>query len=248
MQRRVEMNALDVRLHSRAARPTTAEARAVELLRTRLESFARQLRRVSVRLEQKISGPGKVDQACRVELNLVDVPDAPQILVEGRAPNERAAVDEAAEAAFLAVEEEVARAERRRARSRRTAKVKTTGARSETQTAETAAAELEEAAEVERHHTTPRSVKTANPQRGRHIHKTQRQARATSAREVSATKPSRKSTRKSANRSKRDSNQVRRTKRAVRSPTQRASRSQAQSTRVRAEPSGSRSAGTIVDG
>jgi hypothetical protein len=231
------MSPVDIRLHSRGARPTTAEARAIDMVRERLEEFARHLRRVVVRLEQRISGPGKVDQACRVEVTLVNVDDAPQLLVEGRAPTERAAVDQAADAARIAVQQEVERAERRR-HARRPAKTraaeKKAAGKKAAATAETVEdEELELAKEAASHHFTPRSVKTAHPRRGRHIHKTQRQARATSAREVSATTPSRKSTRRSANRSKRDSNLARRTQRSVRSPEERATRAGARTTRVR---------------
>lgn len=235
MQPMATMSPMDIRLQARGGRPTTAEARALEVVRERLEGFARHLRRVVVRLEQKISGPGRVDQSCRVELTLVNVDDAPQLLVEGRAPNERTAVDQAAEAALLAVQQEVERAERRRrsrrplAKARPRATAATRGAIGETD-------ELEQVTEAESHHFTPRSVKTAHPQRGRHIHKTQRQARATSAKEVSATRPSRKSTRRSANRSKRDSNEVRRAGRAVRSPEARATRARARAGRGAAAP------------
>ncbi len=215
------MKALDIRLYSRAARPTTGEARAVELVRSRLEEFAQHLRRVFVRLEQRIIGPGKVDQACRVEVTLTKVADAPQFVVEGRAPSAPEAIELAADAAASAVRREVEVTERKRGRASRKAE---TGAKTVAVERSTEPLEEPDIIASDTRHFTPRSVKTAHPRRGRHIHKTQRQARATSAREVSATKPSRKSTRRSANRMKRDSNLARRTERKVSSPEARAGR------------------------
>lgn len=225
------MKALDVRLYARAARPTTGEARAAETLRDRLAPYGPHLRRVSVRIEQRISGPGKVDQTCRVEVTMMKVTGAPQFVVEGRAATEHEAITLAADAAAFAVRREVEAAVEKQSRRKPHAAARSSSVaveRTETEGAElTQADEVERAREAEQvaHHFTPRELKTARPARGRHIHKTLRQSRATSARETTAARrPSRKSTRRSANRSKRDSNQARRTKRSVRSPEETARR------------------------
>jgi hypothetical protein len=222
------MDKLEIHLYSRAGRPTTVEERAVEAVRTKLEKYARHLRRVGVRLDQRINNSGQLDQSCRVEVTLIKVLDSPKLLVEGRAPSGQEAAALAADAVFGAVEREVMAAQRRGRRASPRAKSKTLEVR---RAEEESALENAEAIarEAEERHLTPRRVKTAHPQRGRHIHKTQRQSRATSAREAppATGRPSRKSTRKSANRSKRDSNQARRNERDVRSP-------EAQATRARA--------------
>ena len=227
---------MEIRLYPRAARPTTAEEHAVDALRTKLEPYAKHLREVSVRFDDVIRPSGKVDRSCRVDVTLVQVEGSPKLSVEGRAPNERDAADAAADGMEGAVRREVEEVQRRRSKTSKTGKRKAKAKRAaaserfvEVRRGEPEATEglseydiLEEQAREGRH-ATPRAVKTARPMRGRHIHKTQRQARATAAREISATsRPSRKSTRKSANRVKRDSNLARKTKRAVRSPEQRA--------------------------
>ncbi len=231
---------MEIRLYPRAARPTTAEERAVDTLRSRLAPYEKHLREVSIRFDDVIRPSGKVDRACRVDVTLAQVFDAPKLSVEGRAPNERDASDAAADGVEGAVRREVEDAERRLSKTskKKAARMKAKRAAASERVLEVARAErggteglsefdiLEEQAREGRH-ATPRAVKTARPMRGRHIHKTQRQARATAAREISATRPSRKSTRKSSNRSKRDSNQARRTRRAVRSPEQRAAASAA---------------------
>jgi len=236
---------MEIRLYPRAPRPTTAEEHAVDTLRSRLEQYAKHLREVSIRFDDVIRPSGKVDRACRVDVTLAQVVDAPKLSVEGRAPNERDAADVAADGVEGAVRREVEEAERRRSKNakRKGAKIRAKRAAGherflEVRRGEEAPAEgfsevdiLEEQAREGRH-ATPHAVKTARPMRGRHIHKTQRQARATSAREVSATRPSRKSTRRSANRVKRDSNLARQTKRAVRSPEQRAEAAQARAARA----------------
>ncbi len=234
---------MEIRLYPRAARPTTAEEHAVDALQTKLEPYAKHLREVSVRFDAVIRPSGKVDRSCRVDVTLVQVEGAPKLSVEGRAPNERDAADAAADGMAGAVRREVEEVDRRRSKtSKRKPKAKRAAASErfvEVRRGEPGATEglseydiLEEQAREGRH-ATPRAVKTARPMRGRHIHKTQRQARATSAREISATtRPSRKSTRKSANRSKRDSNLARKTKRSVRSPEQRAEAAQARGARA----------------
>ena len=233
------VSSMEIRLYPRATRPTTAEEHAVDALRTRLEPYAKHLRQVSIRFDDVIRPSGKVDRSCRVDVTLAQVFDSPKLSVEGRAPNERHAADAAADGVEGAVRREVEEVERRRSRgSKRKAKAKSAGGERvvEVRREETEATEglseydiLEEQARQGRH-ATPRAVKTANPMRGRHIHKTQRQSRATAAKEISATRPSRKSTRRSANRVKRDSNLARQTKRAVGSPKQRASAAQARGT------------------
>jgi len=227
---------LEIRLYPRAMRPTTAEEHAVGVVRSGLEGYGKHIRRVGIRLDQIISAPGKLHWACRVEVTLVKVVDAPKFYVEARARTEQEAVALAGDAILDAVRREVEEAERRRDRARKpkVARRKAEGAPRLLEVRRTQAlgggeteaelAERDREAAKERH-LTPRSVKTAHPLRGRHIHKTQRQARATSARELSAAeRPSRKSTRKSANRSKRDSNQARRHERELRSPKTRATR------------------------
>ncbi len=225
---------LEIQLYPRAMRPTAAEEQAVGVVRSRLEGYGKHIRRVGIRLDQIISAPGKVHWACRVEVTLVKVVDAPKFYVEARARTEQETVALAGDAILDAVRREVEEAERRRDRARKpkVARRKAEGAPKPVEVQRTQAlrageteaelAERDREAANERH-LTPRAVKTAHPLRGRHIHKTQRQARATSAREVSAAeRPSRKSTRRSANRSKRDSNQARRNEREVRSPKTRA--------------------------
>ena len=225
--------AFEIQLYPRAGRPTTAEGRAVDTVRERLAPYSRHLRRVGVRFDRSTSPRGNVDQTCRVDVTLVGVADAPKVLVEGRAPSASEAADLAADAAGGAVRREVEEAERRPSKKQRRRKLERARARViEVRRGESAsepdAQQWEQVPEEELmrpEHLTPREVKSANPRRKRHIHKTQNQARATAARELSATRPSRKSTRKSANRSKRDSNLARRTEREVRSPEARAARS-----------------------
>ena len=231
---------MEIRLYPRAARPTTAEEHAVDALQSRLEPYAKHLREVRIRFDDVIRPSGKVDRSCRVDVTLARASASPKLSVEGRAPNERDAADAAADGMEGVVRREVEAIERRRTKTTKQ-KAKTKRATGE-RVVEVRRGEEEEATEGlseydileeqarEGRHATPRAVKTANPMRGRHIHKTQRQARATAAREISATRPSRKSTRRSANRSKRDSNLARQTKRAVRSPKQRASAAQARGT------------------
>jgi hypothetical protein len=274
------MEEIEIHLYARGGRPTTAEARAVDVIRSRLGMFTKHLRRVGTRLDQVVNARGKLDQVCRVEVALVKVLDAPKLCVEGRASTAQEAADLAADAVEGAVRREVEAAQRRALRNRKhkatreraeraaRAKARLAGAprllavrraaaegggieetevETEIATSSTqpgleelepseAAREASEEEAKARRHSTPRRVKTAHPQRGRHIHKTQRQARATSAREVSATRPTRKSTRKSANRSKRDSNQARRTEREVRSSGAAAARSAARTQRGAGRP------------
>src|SRR5262249_39640689 len=110
---------LEIHLYPRRGRPTTAEEHAVEVLRSRLDQFGRYLRRVGVRFDELINPRGTFDQACRVDLTLVDVLDARKFLVEGRAPNAKEAAELAADAASGAVRREVEEAERRLARRRK---------------------------------------------------------------------------------------------------------------------------------
>ncbi|MBX3200295.1 MAG: hypothetical protein KF894_19315 [Labilithrix sp.] len=203
------------------------------LVRSRLEKHSKHLRRVGVRLTQLINGSGELDWTCRVEVAMTKVA-TPKFYVEGRAPQVLEAAELAADAVEGAVRREVegssgkrsSGARRRPAEGARSVEVR----RGASQPFESDEAQLaREREEDTLRRMTPRAVKTANPMRGRHIHKTRQQAQATSAREVSATRPSRKSTRKSANRSKRDSNLVRRAKRDTRSPDARAARAAARS-------------------
>jgi hypothetical protein len=213
-----------IQLQPRAVRPSAAEAYAVEALRARLDEYGRHLRGVRLRFDEVSHGPGDIDKICRVHVTLAGVRDVPGFVVEGRAPHEREAADLAVDAVHgavrRAIEEGLGRRQMRKlAASRRKRKVPIL------EVTRAAGEELVEEAEPRaRGSTTPRALKTARPPRGRGLHKTQREARATASREVSATQPSRKSTRKSANRSKRDSNQLLRTRRAVRSPGARAER------------------------
>ena len=162
-------------------------------------------------------------------MTLVSVFDAPKLLVEGRARSEQEAADIAADADEGAVRREVEEVESRLKKKQLRKVEPTSGKQASVRREEgaTTNASEEELAAEEPNRITPREVKTAHPRRKRHIHKTQRQARATSAIEFSATRPSRKSTRKSANRSKRDSNLARSTKRSVRSPKARATKAAA---------------------
>jgi hypothetical protein len=196
-------------LKPQALRPTAAEVRAVQTLALTLAPYADHIRRVSVRIARTTGRAVAFDHVCRVHVALRDVYDVPSFLVEGEGSSDREAAQLAAEAArrvvLLALGGEVA-----------------TQARSNESIEEEARTRAAETAR--RHHTTPREVKSAKPLRGRHIHKTQRQARATSARELSKGRPSRKSTRRSSNRSKRESNQVLRHERAIRAPKERAAR------------------------
>ncbi|MBX3265069.1 MAG: hypothetical protein KF782_35685, partial [Labilithrix sp.] len=219
----------ETHLYSRAARPTTAERHAVALVGTRLDKYSKHLRRAGVRLTQLINASGQLDWTCRVEVAMTKGA-TPKFYVEGRARQVLEAVELAADAVEGAVRREVEGASERSGAGRRRA---TSGLRGVEVRRGAAARRGAEAREGEGlpeledealRRLTPRAVKTANPMRGRHIHKTRRQAQATSARELSATRPSRKSTRKSANRSKRDSNLVRRAKRDTRSPEARAAR------------------------
>jgi|GEM_PF-2700457 len=230
---------MEIRLYPRAARPTTAEEHAVDALRSRLEPYSKHLREVSIRFDDVIRPSGKVDRSCRVDVALARAFATPKLSVEGRAPAERDAADAAADGMEGVVRREVEAIQRRRSKTAKRKAKTTRGAGErvvEVRRGEEEATEglseydiLEEQAREGRH-ATPRAVKTANPMRGRHIHKTQRQSRATAAPEVSATRPSRKSTRRSANRVKRDSNLARSTKRAARSPKQRAEVAKARGT------------------
>lgn len=231
---------MEIRLYPRAARPTTAEERAVDTLRSRLEPYAKHIREVKVRFDDVIRPSGKIDRACRIDVTLHQVFDSPKLSVEGRAPNDRDAAEVAADGAAGAVRREVEESDRRlskttkrRAAARPKAKVaaKVVEVRRGGEEGPSEYDLIEEQARAGRH-ATPHAVKTARPMRGRHIHKTQRQARATSAPEISAKRPSRKSTRKSANRSKRDSNLARQNTRSTRSPEQRAAAAQARGARA----------------
>lgn len=231
---------MEIRLYPRAARPTTAEEHAVDTLQSRLEPYAKHIREVKIRFDDVIRPSGKVDRACRVDVTLHQVLDSPKLSVEGRAPNDGDAAEVAADGVAGAVRREVEEAERRLGKTSKRKAAARPKAKREPAVVEVRRGGEEGPSEYdlleeqarEGRHATPRAVKTARPMRGRHIHKTQRQARATAAREISAKRPSRKSTRKSANRSKRDSNLVRQNKRAVRSPEQRAAAAQARGARA----------------
>ncbi|MBX3204943.1 MAG: hypothetical protein KF764_07730 [Labilithrix sp.] len=225
------MHDFETHLYSRAARPTTAERYALGLVRTRLEKYAKHLRRVGVRLAQLLNSSGKLDWTCRVEVGMSKAASAaPKFFVDGRAAHVLEAVELAVDAVDGAVRREVASVEGKKHKTLRRKAKSIEVSRGASEAAEEEESEAaSERADEELRHSTPRAVKTANPMRGRHIHKTRRQAQATSARETSATRPSRKSTRKSANRSKRDSNLVRRAKRDARSPEARAARAASRS-------------------
>lgn len=219
--------AFTIHLVTRGSRPTTAEDYAVQTFRGRLDGpEAAKVRRLTVHIEETVDLAArpkpKPEWACRVKVSLAPALDEPSFIVEGHASHAREAVELAADAIEGAVRRvlELAAAKgHRRAPPEEGAKRVT----------------MRRAEAVAREDLTPARHLTAHPPRGRHFHLTRAQAAATSKREpmeraVDAThdpRPSRKSTRKSANRSKRDSNQVRRAQRATVAPEARAHRAQA---------------------
>jgi len=215
---------LSIRLFSRAVRPTTAENAAVTALRSRLEPFAPYIRRLGVRLEEVIDVDGHPAILCKVKVVLAKAFDVPSFVLEAHGAHVRDAVDAVADAVErevrLAIEEAGTppgrRASREAGSAMSTSSSSTLSKRARAANGITVPPEREGAIELEAQN--PGKTKSANPPRGEHFHMTRHQARATSARELSATRPSRKSTRKSANRSKRDSNLERQVRREVRSP------------------------------
>lgn len=188
---------LEIYLQTRAAR-TVTDANAVEIIRARLEKHRRYIRRLIVRFDETMNARTRVDKVCRIHVSLRAVRGIPSFIVEGRALHEREAAALAADELSGAIEERIGSLNAPVAKVQRE--------------------EEPETARAGRDGVTPRAVKTAHPLRGRHIHKTNRQARATAARErsVPPARPSRKLTRKSANRMKRDSQQTLRATRRVR--------------------------------
>ena len=194
----------EIYLQTRAAK-TMTDAYAVETIRARHEKYGRYVRRLNVRFDEAINARGRIDKVCRIHVSLRAVPGIPSLIVEGRAPHEREAAALAAEEVRGAIDDRVGRP--------RPPPIEEPVV-------------IVESRYAERDGATPRELKTARPARKRHIHKTQRQARATAARESTApgTRPSRKLTRKSANRIKRDSQQTLAADRRNRAPEARASR------------------------
>lgn len=189
-----------VHLQSRATRPTASEDFASRTVRERLEPFSARVRRVGVRFDENVGARGELEHVCRIHITCASGRDAPSFTVEGRAVHEREAVELAATAAVGSVRE-----------------LLTPGAPEGD--AQTGAGE-----HLTAKRRTPRARKTANPPRKRGVHQTKVESAATAAFEPSAGRPSRKSTRKSENRSKRDAQQALRAKRAVSSPRARAER------------------------
>jgi hypothetical protein len=220
--------ALSIVLRSRGARPTTTESRALSLIRSKLEKYETYLRHVDVQLSEARTRRDGIEQACRIDVQLLD---APTFYVEASAPRGSEAAELAADAVEGAVAREVKVVEQRteRARKHKGERLRARRLGRKLALGREAAEEVEVAPVLApppsgpRDLPTPRRVRTAHPRRGKKMHQTRTQSGATSAREPATLgRPSRKSTRKSANRSKRDSNLARRATRGVRSPEARA--------------------------
>ncbi len=227
--------------------PAEFGPRARALLGRRLARFATHIERASVRVED-INGPrGGVDTACRIQLT---VSGLPSIVVERRALNAELALKSAASAVGRAMDRSVARARLGTPAPTRPAPARTRKPRSSPgvrpeggsligRRVGRASPNLRRAADRPEKLRRDAWVDTAAPG----VTATDRKAgggssaaRNTKLRragmgytlEDSATKPSRKSTRKSANRAKSGSQLARRTRRKVHSPKARASRAKVQ--------------------
>jgi len=194
-----ERMALKTQLESRASRPTAGEEDAFHTILDALAPWTHALTRLSVRSDDVIDAQGKSEHVFRVHVTFSGKRgEAPSLLVEGRGYQERAAARGAARAAVVAV--------RRILEGEATAKQESVSG------------------VVRVPHRTPRSRKSANPPRGRGFHKTSIEASVSHAAEARGPgkRPSRKSTRRSENRVKPDSQLRRQAVRAVRSPKSRA--------------------------
>ncbi len=188
---------LVVKLVPRGVRPTTAEDNAVKVLNATVEPEREHIARVLVQFDELIDKAGNELLICRAKVTLAKALHVPTFHLEGRAETKREAAELVSDAILGAVRRALA-----------------AGKRGRTVEREVEAAAPPEAAGTRRRRE-PRI--SAHPPRGQGFHMTRRQSHATAAREEeSAAHPSRKSTRKSANRSKRFGNITARTGKAVR--------------------------------
>jgi hypothetical protein len=201
---------------TQSARPSAAESYAAATLRERLAEVASKIKRITIHVDEGLDHNGHPMTVCRVKVVLSPLLDVEPFVMEGHASRAREAIDLVADAIEGAVRRPVEEAAKARLR-RRGKRVRLSGVKVSSKTPSEVVLRR---ARVDESLETPRS---ANPPRGKHFHMTRHQSRATSSREVEAgARPSRKSTRKSANRSKRDSNLARRATRGTRAPAARA--------------------------
>lgn len=211
-----------IHLVTRNARPTTAEDYAATMLQSRLAAYEPKIKRLNVHLDEIENAEGRTEKICRVQVHLVTSLDVAPFGVDAHAPSAREAVDLIVDT----IEGGVRRA-LELAASRKHGYHKRVGRPKRKPTPPSAPFYVRvkrEHPDRERVREDEGAVMSANPPRGRHFHMTRVEAAATSAREDSNGRPSRKSTRKSSNRSKRDSNQARRVHRSIQGPEARAER------------------------
>lgn len=197
---------IQVHSQTRARVPSIQEAHAARAIQERLDRFGSSVIRASVHFQDALAARGGTDTVCSVRVMLRG---REQVVVEERAHTAREAVELVADDVERAVGESVA------ARAR--------GRRERGNHAQEREAGAEEAPARHKTHPSMRHAKDHHP-------------RATSAYEpieTASERPSRKSTRGSANRSKRDTNLALRHGRALRAPTARATRAQATASRIR---------------
>ncbi|MBX3188891.1 MAG: hypothetical protein KF819_17865 [Labilithrix sp.] len=215
---------LSVLVHPRGQRLTVAEQRASGTLKESLEPLARFIHALAIRYDEIVDRFGDAEIVCRAKVTVAGIPDAPAFVVEGRGRQYHEAAELAADAVKLAMRRTLERALPRTRKERDAKRLLDALREHEPPVAQAKPDAREVDAAAGDHRATPPD----RPRRRRHAHLTLRQSRATSVREISkGPRPSRKSTRKAANRSKRDSNQARRQTREVRSPKARSARARA---------------------
>jgi hypothetical protein len=186
------------------------EKRTRTVLSRRLSRFGTQIQRIDVRLKD-VNGPrGGADTVARIQVKVVG---RPSVFVEERALDAHRALARAAASLSQAMDSAIGKLGRRAPAGARPS--------SSSSSASSAAAPASGAAPSRR--APPASTPRRRPRRRGMIYRL----------EESATKPSRKSTRKSVNRAKGASQLSRRTRRAKQSPKARASRAQSQRKRSR---------------
>ncbi len=209
---RAAITAPPLRIRATGVALTAAiEKRTRTVLSRRLSRFGTQIQRIDVRFKD-VNGPrGGADTVVRIHVTVVG---RPSVFVEERALDVHRALARAAASLSQAMDSSIGKLGRRAP----------AGARPSSSSASaSASAATAPAAAPSRRRAPPASTPRRRPRRRGMIYRL----------EESATKPSRKSTRKSVNRAKGASQLSRRTRRAKHSPKSRASRAQSQRKRSR---------------